>query len=39
MDNHICQLATQTNAQSNTQVESHPAPNQANQAKTRSFFE
>jgi len=31
----ICQLATQTNAQSNTQVESQPAPNQA---KTRSFL-
>ncbi len=36
----ICQLAvcTQTNAQSNTQVESQPAPNQAKQAKTRSFL-
>jgi len=31
----ICQLAPQTNAQSNTQVESQPAPNQA---KTRSFL-
>ncbi len=31
-------MATQTNGQSNTQVESQPAPNQANQAKTWSFL-
>jgi hypothetical protein len=28
----------QTNAQGNTQVESQPAPHQANQAKTHSFL-